>query len=59
LPKTFLDRRHFGDIRDFPPTLLDGVDAVIHPAAISNDPMGKQFEGIRPAEAALPNEARY
>jgi nucleoside-diphosphate-sugar epimerase len=49
LPETLLDRLHFGDIRDFPPDLLDGVDAVIHLAAISNDPMGKEFETVTEA----------
>ena len=44
-----LDRLHFGDIRDFPPDLLDGVDAVVHLAAISNDPMGKEFEAVTEA----------
>ena len=44
LPEALLDRLHFGDIRNFPPDLLDGVDAVVHLAAISNDPMGKEFE---------------
>jgi nucleoside-diphosphate-sugar epimerase len=49
LPESVLDRIHFGDIRDFPPDLLDGVDAVVHLAAISNDPMGKEFEGVTEA----------
>jgi nucleoside-diphosphate-sugar epimerase len=44
LPETVLDIQHFGDIRDFPPALLDGVDAVVHLAAISNDPMGSRYE---------------
>jgi nucleoside-diphosphate-sugar epimerase len=49
LPEILLDRLHFGDIRDFPPNLLDGVDAVVHLAAISNDPMGKEFEAVTEA----------
>ena len=49
LPETWLDRMHFGDIRNFPPELLDNVDVVIHLAAISNDPMGKEFEGVTEA----------
>lgn len=46
LPEARLDAQHFGDIRDFPADLLDGVDAVVHLAAISNDPMGKEFEAV-------------
>lgn len=46
LPESMLDAMHFGDIRDFPADLLDGVDAVVHLAAISNDPMGKTFEAV-------------
>jgi nucleoside-diphosphate-sugar epimerase len=44
LPETLLDRQHYGDVRDLPADLLAGVDAVVHLAAISNDPMGNQFE---------------
>ena len=39
-----LNAQHYGDVRDFPTELLDGVEAVINLAAISNDPMGKEFE---------------
>jgi nucleoside-diphosphate-sugar epimerase len=46
LPEVRLDRQVFGDIRKFPEALLDGVDAVVDLAAISNDPMGKQFEEV-------------
>jgi len=48
-PETLLDRMHFGDIRDFPPDLLEDVNAVVHLAAISNDPMGKEFEDVTEA----------
>jgi len=44
LPERLLSRQHFGDVRDLPADLLDGTCAVVHLAAISNDPMGKQFE---------------
>jgi nucleoside-diphosphate-sugar epimerase len=44
LPESFLDSQIFGDIRTFPDSLLAGVDAVVDLAAISNDPMGNQFE---------------
>ncbi len=33
-----------GDMRLFPESVLDGVDAVVHLAAISNDPIGNRFE---------------
>lgn len=44
LPELYLDEQYFGDIRSFPSILLDGVDMVVHLAAISNDPIGKLFE---------------
>jgi nucleoside-diphosphate-sugar epimerase len=45
-PECRVDQQYFADVRDLPPGLLDGVDAVVHLAAISNDPMGKAFEGV-------------
>jgi nucleoside-diphosphate-sugar epimerase len=44
LPEALLNRQAFGDIREFPAELLDGVDAVVHLSAVSNDPMGDKFE---------------
>ena len=46
LPETRLVTQHWGDVRDFPARLFEGVDAVIHLAAVSNDPMGKRFERV-------------
>lgn len=46
LPEKFLSRQIFGDTRSFPASLLHNVDAVVHLAAISNDPMGKEFEEV-------------
>jgi len=46
LPEAVLDEQHFGDIRDFPAHLLNGVDAVVNLAAVSNDPMGNKFEAV-------------
>jgi nucleoside-diphosphate-sugar epimerase len=46
LPETILDAQHFGDIRDFPVQLLDGVEAIVHLAAVSNDPIGNRFEAV-------------
>lgn len=41
-----LDAQHFGDMRDMPDAVLGGVDAVVHLAAISNDPIGNRFEAV-------------
>ncbi|RZK29215.1 MAG: SDR family oxidoreductase, partial [Hymenobacter sp.] len=46
LPESRLDRQVFGDVRQVPAALLAGVDAVVHLAAISNDPMGKAYEEV-------------
>lgn len=40
----YLDMQHFGDVRCFPQEVLQGVDGVVALAAISNDPMGLEFE---------------
>ncbi len=45
-PETILKEQYFGDIRNFPEKLLEGVDAVINLAAISNDPMSFKFEEV-------------
>ncbi len=64
LPETVLDRQHFGDVRALPAALLDGVDAVVALAAISNDPMGARFEQVTDAinhraVVALAHAARH
>ena len=38
--------QYFGDMRQFPSEILSGVDAVVHLAAISNDPIGNRFEEV-------------
>lgn len=45
-PETVLDAQYYGDLRRFPFPLLQGVNAVVNLAAISNDPMGKEFENV-------------
>jgi nucleoside-diphosphate-sugar epimerase len=35
--------QHLGDVRDIDASLLAGVDAVVHLAAVSNDPLGDRF----------------
>ncbi|MEY6432061.1 SDR family oxidoreductase [Thioalkalicoccus limnaeus] len=44
LPEVLLDLQHFRDVRDIDPGVLAGVDAVLHLAGISNDPIGNRFE---------------
>jgi len=46
LPERKLDHQYFGDIRNVPDSVLQGADAVINLAAISNDPMGTKFEKV-------------
>ncbi len=46
LPESKLNEQVFGDIRNFPAELLTGVDAVVHLAAVSNDPMGSKYETV-------------
>jgi nucleoside-diphosphate-sugar epimerase len=46
LPECRLDVQHFGDVRDFPEQLLEGANAIVYLAAISNDPMGNAFEAV-------------
>jgi nucleoside-diphosphate-sugar epimerase len=46
LPECMVDLQHFADVRQPPADLLKDVDAVVHLAAISNDPMGNKFEQV-------------
>ena len=46
LPEQFLNKQHFGDMRTIKDELLEGVDAIVHLAAISNDPMGHAYEQV-------------
>jgi nucleoside-diphosphate-sugar epimerase len=46
LPEHRLDRQYFMDVRDVDQEFLTGIDAIIHLAAISNDPMGNAFEEV-------------
>ena len=44
LPETRISTQLFMDVRSVPASAFEGVDCVIHLAAISNDPMGNSFE---------------
>src|SRR5258708_2485167 len=46
LPECRADVQYFADVRTLRPEILQGVDAIVHLAAISNDPMGKTFEDV-------------
>jgi nucleoside-diphosphate-sugar epimerase len=46
LPECEADIQYFADVRRLPAEALRGVDAVVHLAAISNDPMGNIFEKV-------------
>lgn len=43
-PERYLDRQIYGDIRKLDKQFLFGVDKIVHLAALSNDPIGKNFE---------------
>jgi len=46
LPECRVDSQIFGDLRQLPEDILAGVDAIIHLAGISNDPIGNKFEDV-------------
>lgn len=45
-PECRVNIQHFADVRSIARNLLTGIDAVVHLAGISNDPMGKAFEDV-------------
>jgi nucleoside-diphosphate-sugar epimerase len=46
IPEQGVFIQYFGDVRDIEESMLRGVDAVIHLAGVSNDPIGKKFESV-------------
>jgi nucleoside-diphosphate-sugar epimerase len=63
LPECVVDLQYFADVRRLPKQALSGVDAIVHLAAISNDPMGNRFEEVTydinyRASVALAKEAK-
>ena len=44
LPERHLAVQHYADVRRVPDEALEGVEAIVHLAGISNDPIGTQFE---------------
>ncbi len=49
LPEIVLNAQRFGDVRAIQPADLEVFDAVVHLAAVSNDPMGNRFEAVTDA----------
>jgi nucleoside-diphosphate-sugar epimerase len=45
-PEALLDRQYYADVRQLPPAALTDVDAIVHLAAISNDPIGNVYEDV-------------
>ena len=45
-PETRLDVQYFADLRKLPEDLFEDADAVVHLAAISNDPMGDRYKEV-------------
>ena len=45
LPERYLDEQFYGDVRETLPDLR-GYDALVQLAAVSNDPMGNQFQAV-------------
>ena len=46
LPETRVDVQYFSDVRALPEAAIEGTDAIVHLAGISNDPIGNLFEDI-------------
>lgn len=44
LPERFLSVQHYADIRQVPNSVLEHIEAVVHLAGISNDPIGDRFQ---------------
>jgi nucleoside-diphosphate-sugar epimerase len=45
-PESLLDLQYFADVRKLPAHSLTGVDAIVHLAAVSNDPIGHAYEEV-------------
>lgn len=46
LPECAIDIQYIGDTRTIDRNILKGIDAIVHLAAISNDPMGNAFQDV-------------
>ncbi len=43
VPERFVNLQHYADIRQVQDDMLEGIEAVVHLAGISNDPAGERF----------------
>lgn len=46
VPEAYLSKQYFGDLRNFDKGILNNVDGIVHLGAISNDPMGFNYEEV-------------
>ncbi|MDB3889581.1 SDR family oxidoreductase [Candidatus Pelagibacter sp.] len=46
IPEKGISIQHLGDIRSISHSILKGVDAIVHLAGVSNDPIGHEFEDV-------------
>ena len=46
IPEQKISVQYYGDIRDIQQSMLEGIDAVVHLAGLSNDPISNEFEEI-------------
>ena len=46
LPECRVEVQHFADVRDVAADVVAGADAIVHLAALSNDPMGNRYEQV-------------
>ena len=45
-PDQFVDKQYLQDVRKFDVRILEGIEVIIYLAAISNDPMGNEYESL-------------
>ncbi len=45
-PECRVDMQYFSDVRSVSEDVLRNIDGIVHLAAISNDPMGKEFKNV-------------
>ena len=63
LPERHIDVQYFIDVRSIPHSVFRDADAVVHLAAISNDPMGNEYKNVtmevnHEASVRLANQAK-